>query len=547
MQRLSSNSGSYRAIAARPMLPRPQRVAPHWIVAVCLWNSMACSTGAGAEAEETGVAKIALTATPADAHCLQIIVVGTRTVRRNFELTPGSTAALMLPGLPVGQDTFSGLAYGTPCSAVDAQMVPTWGGAPVDATISFLHVAEVSLVLRRIGGQANVSVDFEDDDIGSASDAGLPPLLTLEPGTPMVVGPSAPNGAAYITAGDLNNDGWPDLALAEGYKTGGILLNQKNETFAPELMFSESWWDVAGSVGASSVAVADLDLDGSLDYVFALYGEHYVGNSIQLYQGDGRGNHTVPSQIPNGLVSTLRGANPMGTRVADFDHNGLPDIATGSNNGGHTADLILQTGPWVFRPTFAYSQNGSANPQWIEIGDFNNDGWMDLVVPFLYGKVEVYLNTANGTGAMTYSGGYLSPYHNQVAVADFDGDGSQDIAARNNSTSEIVVLYNNGTGGFPTTASFPVSGTGGSVHAGDMNGDGAMDLVVCSASSSAVDVLLNDGRGAFASAITVLVAEPPVMAAVDDFDQDGDQDVALYTTTTNVGSHVQLLWNRRQP
>ena len=49
----------------------------------------------------------------------------------------------------------------------------------------------------------------------------------------------------------------------------------------------------------------------------------------------------------------------MATRVADFDHNGLPDIISGSNNGAHTVDIILQTSPWMFTPTYACNQSGS--------------------------------------------------------------------------------------------------------------------------------------------------------------------------------------------
>jgi hypothetical protein len=364
--------------------------------------------------------------------------------------------------------------------------------------------------------------------------------VNLEPG---IAQPT--NGASYVATGDIDGDGWPDIALAHGYKTGAIVQNQHNQAFAPEELISESWWNTQSNIGATSVTLADLDLDGNLDYVFAIYGDDFVGKMIQIYQGDGQARHAIPSQVPNGLVYELAGANPMATRVADFDHNGLPDIVSGSNNGAQTADIILQTSPWVFTPTYAYNQNGYANPQWIEIGDFNNDGWMDLVVPFLYGPVEVYLNTANGTGALTYAGGYLSDHHHQVAVADFNGDGFQDIAARSETENHVAVLYNDGTGKFSAGTFFPVSGSSGMVRAGDIDGDGTMDLVVCSASSSAVDVLLNDGLGSFRTAVAIPLDEPPTAIALDDFDQDGDLDVAVYTSTPNVSDHFRVLWNGR--
>lgn len=379
---------------------------------------------------------------------------------------------------------------------------------------------------------------IDDDCSGIVDDFGF------APGAPMLVGQQPTYGRSYITSGDLDGDAYPDIVLAHGYETGGVLLNNRDSTFAPEILISETWWDIQDDDGATSATLADLDGDGDLDYVFALYGDCYIEKMIQLYEGDGRGNRALPSKIPNGIVYELDGANPMATRVADFDHDGFPDIVSGSNNGYHTADIILQTEPWVFIPSYSYNEHGSSNPQWIDIGDLNNDGWMDLVVPFLYNQVEVYLNTANGTGAMSYAGAYLSSAHHQVAVADFDRNGFQDIAARAQDAAHVDVLYNDGTGRFPTTRAFAVSSTGGSLRAGDINGDGTADLVVDSAGVSSVDVLLNDCTGSFRAAVPFFIDEAPSALAVDDFDRDGDVDVAVYSTTLNVSDHVRVLWNK---
>lgn len=360
----------------------------------------------------------------------------------------------------------------------------------------------------------------------------------------MTVGQQPTYQNPYIVSGDLDGDGWPDIALAHWLRKGGIVLNQRDGTFAPEVLISESWWDLTNESGLSNVTLADLDLDGNLDYVFGMYGADYVDTAIQVYRGDGKGNRTVPSQMPDGIVHTLSGTNPMRNWVADFDHNDLPDIVSGTNNGSHSVDIILQTSPWVFTPKFAYNQNGSANPQWIDIGDFNNDGWMDVVAPFLYGQVEVYLNSANGTGAMTYAGGYLSAHHHEVTVADFNGDGFQDIAALSQFESLVELLLNDGTGRFSTGPSFALSGSGLLARAGDLDGDGSMDLVVCTQSPATVEVLLNDGHGAFPVVVPISLDESPWSVALDDFDQDGDVDVAV--ATSNESDHLRVLWNRRE-
>jgi hypothetical protein len=426
--------------------------------------------------------------------------------------------------------------------------------------VAYRFVVNGEVVTPPGQGTVEVSIEVVEADAG-APDTGMPDTVVLdtcppdlglpspifEQGVVMLVGQQAPYGASYLASGDLDGDGWPDIAMSHDYRTGGVVLNQHNKKFAPDVLNSETWWNAQNRQGATSVTLADLDADGKLDYVFALYGADYSGKAIQLFKGDGKGNHALPPGLTNGLVYTLRGTNPLATRVADFDHNGLMDIAAGSNNGGHTVDILLQKTAWVFTPTFAYNHDRRSNPQWIEMGDLNNDGWMDLVVPFLYGLVEVYLNKADGTGALTWSGSYVSANHHQVAVADFNQDGFADIVARSHLENHVDVLYNDRTGRFPTTSSYSVSGRSGQVGAGDLDCDGDMDLVVCSTSTSSMDVLLNDGAGVFRAAETIPLDEPPNVMGLNDFDNDGDLDVAVYTTASGVGDHLRVLWNRRIP
>lgn len=526
-------------------------VASSWILwplaATMMWG---CADRRGDEASRTGWLRTALRGTS---------TTGVEYRLRNgvFTISGASAASVSTEDDPDAGSLSVELTTG----AYLVRLEPGWRLERATVADIFEPVTAVlsspNPVAFTITEQATTSVRFrfraDDDEVElhrGTLDLGIdvddaPKRVDLEPGVAMRVGQQPTNGYSFVATGDLDEDGWPDIALAHGFSTGGTVLNQHNSTFSAEALVSEPWWDAPAHLGATSVALADLDLDGDLDYVFAVYGDHYVEKMIQLYAGDGKGNHSIPPQVPNGLVYELSGANPMGTRVADFDHNGLPDLVSGSNNGAHTVDIILQTSPWVFTPTFAYNQMGSANPQWIDIGDFNNDGWMDLVVPFLYGQVEVYLNTANGTGAMIYAGGYLPEGHHVVAVADLDGDGFQDIAARGESEDRVEVLYGDGSGHFPRAAAFGVSGHPGSIAAGDIDGDGKVDLVVSSFSNSTVDVLLNDGLGAFLEAVPIALDESPTTLALDDFDQDGDVDVVVYTTTYNVSDHLRVLWNRR--
>jgi hypothetical protein len=79
---------------------------------------------------------------------------------------------------------------------------------------------------------------------------------------------------------------------------------------------------------------------------------------------------------------------------------------------------------------------------------------------------------AAATNVPAGSGPYAS------AVGDFNGDGKQDLAVANISTSSVAILLGNGNGTFGAPATFPVGNTPTSIVVSDFNGDGKQDLAV---------------------------------------------------------------------
>jgi FG-GAP-like repeat len=197
--------------------------------------------------------------------------------------------------------------------------------------------------------------------------------------------------------------------------------------------------------------------------------------------------------------------------VADFNNDGHPDLAVATAAGG--IEIFLGLGDGSFEPAsipFVQSvppPNSGPAPQLVLfVADFNGDGNQDLVVRDITGPVLVYF----GDGQGGFSAPVSSPFGGSiVAVDDFNGDGRPDLVVE--SSDGISLLLGKGDGTFSTTP--PVFSLGmqapgrpppcciSGVVADDFNGDGNLDLAL--ALSSSIVVLSGRGDGSFDSPIVI--------------------------------------------
>ena len=179
------------------------------------------------------------------------------------------------------------------------------------------------------------------------------------------------------------------------------------------------------------------------------------------------------------------------------------------------------------------------------LADVNGDGKPDIVTSNMDGTISVLLNNGKGHVRCTYSlitsVASLNPYHNALAVADFNGDGKADIAVATywNQQNVYVLLSNgNGTFGSPiTTIAGQADNYSYTLAAGDFNNDGKMDLLVATQAyvcgtgfdGAAGDVFLEgQGNGSFtvgASACTG--GNYAFYPAVADLNGDGMLDAVI--------------------
>ena len=282
------------------------------------------------------------------------------------------------------------------------------------------------------------------------------------------------------------------------------------------------------------IATEDFNGDGVPDLVVVNYcgNDPKCGNpgTITVLLGNGDGTFTEAMNSPYTV-----GNGPFEVVVADFDGNGIPDLAVANSLSG-TVSVLLGNGDGTFQMQQTSSTVGS--PYRLVVADFDGDSKPDIAETNQNnGTVGVLLG--DGTGAFTLKSSPAvgnSPVG--IVAAYLDADGSVDLAVANSGDSTVSVLLGNGDGTFRTQKTYNVGPGPQEVATADFNGDGFADLVVTSFFGDAVTVVLGDGTGNFGTPQSYSLAFPQGIA-VGYFNSDGVPDLAI-TNNGNNGGFVLL-------
>ena len=213
---------------------------------------------------------------------------------------------------------------------------------------------------------------------------------------------------------------------------------------------------------------------------------------------------------------------------------------------------------WAQPVTFTastYAVGSGANP--VAVADVNGDGKLDLICPFSQfqcadpsgnngqGNTLVVL-TNNGSGGFAANAALTvgrGPYH--VATADVNGDGSVDLISANNGDNSLTVLTNNGRGGFSFSATLPAGPAPTCVIAAYLRGNGKPDLICPDFHANTVTVWFNNGDGTFGTNATLTVDSGPYWVAAADVNGDGLVDLICADLRCNAapGNTLTVLTN----
>ncbi|MBL7885227.1 MAG: VCBS repeat-containing protein [Flavobacterium sp.] len=280
-----------------------------------------------------------------------------------------------------------------------------------------------------------------------------------------------------MAAGDYDNNGYNDLVWGSGSGVTFLKANSNGTAYSTDRK--------AQNYLVQRTNFVDINNDGKLD-AFACDdnapNRYYINDGTNL-------NHT------QGGIGDFPSGGNYASNWFDYDNDGDIDMYLakcgqgGSGVGGNIDQLHRNNGNGTY--TNVATEANMANPEqtWSgAVGDFNNDGWMDVIVGVnsnSNGGTNVKRNNGDGTfTSVTAGSGYdtITSTGREYVAQDFDNDGFLDVLG-----SGSTIMFGDGNFHFtPNPNTYPLSAVDRPI--GDLNNDGFLDI------QNGTNILFNNGN-----------------------------------------------------
>ncbi|RMH05241.1 MAG: VCBS repeat-containing protein [Planctomycetota bacterium] len=269
-------------------------------------------------------------------------------------------------------------------------------------------------------------------------------------------------------------------------------------------------WPLAGSQ-PQDLALVDLDRDGDLDLVVPSSADPEP--TIKWNNGAGAfpNEESIPSSFPSWGVGT-----------GDFNADGWPDLVFGDGwNQGTSIEVWYGNPADPARPILGQVLAGGRFPIAFRSGDLDGDGDPDLVCAnnVLYG-LTVFRNQGGLFGAAEHLPNATGLKARHLELADLDDDGDLDIVL---TAYGLFTFLNDGTGHFPQRNW--LGGGHAALAVADFDQDGAEDFVAADLYSSQAVLSFGDGLGGVRSAVTLSFPDDVTALHAADLNVDGIPDL----------------------
>lgn len=336
----------------------------------------------------------------------------------------------------------------------------------------------------------------------------------------------SPHGQAHsIATGDFNNDGHVDLAIAANNSINILLGNSTgNFTYGNTIPLGMLPMPI------SNLTALHFDNNSNLDLAFS-------NNSALYYlSGDGLGGFTTNN------VSGI-GCSLPGSIYADYLNNDQDiDIMVGSNCNPSFYSYYGDGNGSVISSTFANAPSSSPFVNSILSHDVNLDGLKEIIAAHRnLGSIGVFAGSATNTytniTTYTIQGGPIV-----VRKGDLNNDGFIDLVTLNTFTAGYSVLLGTASATFMPAITTSLTSTAKHLEIADFDLDGSIDMAISfDEASDHIKIYKGLGNGTFAApTVSLSVGNDPARFAAIDVNNDAKTDIVC---TNRASNNVQIWLN----